>query len=63
MIVKSNGLRFSVEDVGDEITLMSFEGLTLYPRVQRLPGMEGVDVLEDTSVGQKEDVIDMIKSK
>lgn len=35
----------SVEEGGKEITLMSFEGLTLYPRTVRLPGMDGVDVL------------------
>ncbi|KAI0073110.1 glycosyltransferase family 24 protein [Panus rudis PR-1116 ss-1] len=35
----------SVEEVGDEVTLTNFEGLTLYPRVARLPGMERVDVL------------------
>lgn len=34
-----------VEEGGDEVTLMGFEGSTLYPRVKRLPGMEGVDVL------------------
>ncbi|KXN87330.1 UDP-glucose:glycoprotein glucosyltransferase [Leucoagaricus sp. SymC.cos] len=37
----------SVEEGGDEITLVSFEGLTLYPRLARLPGMEKEDVLED----------------
>lgn len=35
----------TVEEFGNEITLMSFEGLTLYPRTARLPGMEGIDVL------------------
>lgn len=39
----------SVEEVGDEVTLMSFEGSTLYPRVKRHPGMEGVDVLASPS--------------
>lgn len=37
----------TVEDVGNEITLTSFEGLTLYPRLSRLPGMETADVLEE----------------
>jgi len=32
--------------VSSEVTLTSFEGLTLYPRLGRLPGMEMVDVLE-----------------
>jgi UDP-glucose:glycoprotein glucosyltransferase len=35
----------SVEDSGEELTVMSFEGLTLYPRLSRKPGMERVDVL------------------
>ncbi|KAG2069543.1 hypothetical protein BDR04DRAFT_1101419 [Suillus decipiens] len=35
----------SVEDSGEELTVMSFEGLTLYPRLSRKPGMEKVDVL------------------
>lgn len=37
----------SVADVGNEITLTSFEGLTLYPRLWRLPGMETADVLAE----------------
>ncbi|KAL0959808.1 hypothetical protein HGRIS_011489 [Hohenbuehelia grisea] len=36
----------TVDQVGDEIALTSFEGLTLYPRFQRQPGMETADVLE-----------------
>lgn len=35
----------TVEEIGNEITVMSFEGLTLYPRTIRLEGMESVDVL------------------
>lgn len=41
-----------VEESGDEITLVSFEGLTLYPRLERLPGMEGEDVLEEPKGGE-----------
>lgn len=37
----------NVEEGGDEITLVSFEGLTLYPRLARLPGMEREDVLKE----------------
>jgi UDP-glucose:glycoprotein glucosyltransferase len=37
----------TVEAVGNEITLTSFEGLTLYPRLRRIPGMEGADVLTE----------------
>ncbi|KAH9162492.1 UDP-glucose:glycoprotein glucosyltransferase-domain-containing protein [Lactarius sanguifluus] len=36
-----------VEEAGNEVTVTSFEGLTLYPRLARLPGQEFVDVLED----------------
>jgi UDP-glucose:glycoprotein glucosyltransferase len=36
----------TVEDAGNGITVMSFEGVTLYPRLSRLPGKEHVDVLE-----------------
>ena len=37
----------TVEEIGNEITLTNFEGLTLYPRFLRLPGMERADVLEE----------------
>ena len=37
----------TVEEIGSEITLTSFEGLTLYPRFLRLPGMEREDVLDE----------------
>lgn len=51
-----------VDAVGDEVTLTSFEGLTLYPRFKRLPGMELVDVLaaeviEEENKGFLEDVL------
>ncbi len=36
-----------VEEAGNEVTVTGFEGLTLYPRLARLPGQELVDVLED----------------
>ena len=37
----------TVEEAGNEITLTSFEGLTLYPRLTRQPGKEAEDVLAD----------------
>lgn len=37
----------TVGKAGSEITLTSFEGLTLYPRLTRKPGTEGQDVLVD----------------
>lgn len=36
----------SVEIAGNDITVTSFEGLTIYPRFKRVPGMENVDVLD-----------------
>jgi UDP-glucose:glycoprotein glucosyltransferase len=39
----------SVDTVGNEITLTSFEGLTLYPRLRRRPGMENANVLVELS--------------
>jgi len=36
-----------VEEAGNEVTVTSFEGLTVYPRLARLPGQELVDVLEN----------------
>ncbi|KAI8974783.1 glycosyltransferase family 24 protein [Trametes punicea] len=35
----------AVEEAGDEVTVTSFEGVTLYPRLVRQPGMEREDVL------------------
>ncbi|KAG6892823.1 hypothetical protein C0992_012365, partial [Termitomyces sp. T32_za158] len=35
----------TIREKGNEITLTSFEGLTLYPRLSRKPGMENADVL------------------
>ncbi|KAJ3987860.1 glycosyltransferase family 24 protein [Lentinula detonsa] len=37
----------SVNEVGNEITVTSFEGQTLYPRFSRLSGMEREDVLAE----------------
>jgi UDP-glucose:glycoprotein glucosyltransferase len=37
----------TVESTGSEITLTSFEGVTLYPRLSRRPGMEIEDVLAE----------------
>jgi UDP-glucose:glycoprotein glucosyltransferase len=46
----------TVEATGSEITLTSFEGLTLYPRLSRLPGMETADVLAELREPRKHDV-------
>jgi UDP-glucose:glycoprotein glucosyltransferase len=37
----------TVEEIGSEITLTSFEGLTLYPRLSRILGMEKANVLAE----------------
>ncbi|KAG9010570.1 hypothetical protein FRB93_003838 [Tulasnella sp. JGI-2019a] len=37
----------SVEEVGADITVTSFEGVTLYPVFKRLEGMENADVLQE----------------
>jgi UDP-glucose:glycoprotein glucosyltransferase len=44
----------TVEEAGNEITLTSFEGLTLYPRLTRQPGMETEDVLIDVPATAEE---------
>jgi UDP-glucose:glycoprotein glucosyltransferase len=36
----------TVDEAGNGITITSFEGVTLYPRLARLPGRENVDVLK-----------------
>ena len=41
----------TVEEVGNEVALTSFEGVTLYPRLQRRPGMEKEDVLAERADG------------
>ena len=40
-----------VEEAGNEVTVTSFKGLTVYPRLARLPGQELVDILEDSEEG------------
>ncbi|KAK0458728.1 UDP-glucose:glycoprotein glucosyltransferase-domain-containing protein, partial [Desarmillaria tabescens] len=58
----------SVDAVGNEITVTSFEGLTLYPRFNRVPGMETVDVLDlrykkaDDSEGMLGGITSLFKS-
>lgn len=53
-----------IGEAGDEVTLTSFEGLTLYPRVLRLPGKETLDVLaNDESDGDSHGIVDDVVSK
>lgn len=55
----------SVAVAGNEITMTCFEGLTLYPRLSRLPGKENADVLrDDTSVpSSKKNIVKDIYSQ
>ena len=45
----------NVSAVGNEITVTSFDGVTLYPRVRRRPGMENADVLDEFVLGEEGD--------
>ncbi|KAH7327820.1 UDP-glucose:glycoprotein glucosyltransferase-domain-containing protein [Stachybotrys elegans] len=48
-------------DEGTDVALMDFQGTTLYPRLMRKPGMEGVDVLNESDEAAEDD--DSILSK
>ena len=53
-----------VDEAGDEVTLTNFEGLTLYPRVLRLPGKETIDVLaDDEAPSTGHGIVDDVVSK
>lgn len=52
----------NVDEAGDEVTLMSFEGLTLYPRMSRLPGMENMDVLAEDTPTEDDSIVGKLKS-
>ena len=56
----------AVDEAGDEVTVTSFEGVTLYPRLARRPGMEHVDVLEGPAASAPENpegIVDNLMSK
>ncbi|KAF9225915.1 hypothetical protein BS17DRAFT_777873 [Gyrodon lividus] len=55
----------SVAEAGDELMVMSFDGLTLYPRLARKPGMERMDVLDglQAPVEETPSVMEAIVSK
>lgn len=44
-------------DQGTEVILMDFQGTTLYPRLNRKPGMEQQDVLEEEGAGGASDLL------
>jgi UDP-glucose:glycoprotein glucosyltransferase len=52
-----------ISRVGNEITVTSFEGLTLYPRLSRKPGFESADVLSDDKPGKTESVVSWYASQ
>ncbi|EAU89163.2 hypothetical protein CC1G_08570 [Coprinopsis cinerea okayama7 len=53
-----------VDEVGNQVALTDFEGVTLFPRLKRKPGMEKVDVLEEdkASSGVLENISTKVKS-
>ena len=54
----------TVDEAGDAVTVTSFEGVTLYPRLARLPGKEREDVLLGTSASTEEpSVVESIIAK
>jgi UDP-glucose:glycoprotein glucosyltransferase len=55
----------TVDEAGNEVTVTSFEGLTLYPRLERLPGQEFADVLEEPKEEEREPsgIVDNIVSR
>ena len=52
----------SVAEAGDELTVMSFDGLTLYPRLARKPGTERLDVLDGLQAAPAESSGNMMGS-
>ncbi len=53
----------TVEEAGNEITVTSFEGLTLYPRFSRLPGQEIADVLAEVEEESSKGLFDDLSNK
>lgn len=53
----------TVEEAGNEITVTSFEGLTLYPRFSRLPGQETADVLTEVEEEGSKGLFDDLSNK
>jgi len=53
----------TIEEAGSEITVTSFEGLTLYPRLSRLPGMATADVLREDSGDESKGLFEDISSR
>jgi UDP-glucose:glycoprotein glucosyltransferase len=52
-----------VSSAGNEVTITSLEGLTLYPRFQKRPGMERVDVLQAPVEEKGPSVVDQMMAR
>ncbi|RMD39831.1 hypothetical protein DV735_g5294, partial [Chaetothyriales sp. CBS 134920] len=55
--VGPNGYSAQPGDETSSVAVLSFDGLTLFPRLSRRPGMEGEDVLAEGSKGQVADMV------
>jgi UDP-glucose:glycoprotein glucosyltransferase len=53
----------TVDDVGNEVTVTRFDGVTLYPRLARLPGQEYVDILETVQEEEPRGTVNKIVSR
>lgn len=53
----------TVGEVGNGITITSFEGVTLYPRLARIPGQENVDVLQVPEEEVPKGIVDGVLSR
>lgn len=51
-----------VADAGDELTVMSFDGLTLYPRLARKHGAERLDVLDGSQTAPDEGTTNTVEN-
>lgn len=52
-----------VSSAGIDITLTSLEGLTLYPRFRKRPGMETLDVLAEPQHSKQADLLNQVVSR
>jgi UDP-glucose:glycoprotein glucosyltransferase len=53
----------TVDNAGNEVTVTSFDGVTLYPRLARLPGQEYVDILETVQEEEPRGTVNKIVSR
>lgn len=55
--VGAKGYNAALGDEGTDVVLMDFKGTTLYPRINRKPGMEEEDVLDESGSESALDVV------